>query len=200
MDIQEKQAHLSALKAKFDSYSPITSESWACIQEAVRFQLVKKGEVLLRASQISRRLFFICKGALRAFCTDVAGNSYNKNLFLENDFAGSTVSAILKTPSTFTLECLEDSVLISIDYSSYRNLIFSRGDLKDFYIAYLERNWVIEKEQREVSIVQENATLRYLRFLQQHPDADRRIALQHIASHLGITPTQLSRIRKNIKK
>lgn len=195
----DKERYLSDLKSKFECYASISNESWLRIKEITEFQRLEKGEILLREGQISRKVYFICEGALRAFCADINGNSYNKNLFLENNFAGSTVSSIQKTPSIFTLEALEDSIIISIDYSKYRQLIFSNNDLKDFYIAYLERNWIIEKEQREVSLVLENATVRYLKFIRQHPNIDQRIPLQHIASHLGITPTQLSRIRKNLK-
>jgi DNA-binding Lrp family transcriptional regulator len=46
----------------------------------------------------------------------------------------------------------------------------------------------------------ENATARYLKLLTLHPDIDKRIPLQHIASNLGISPTQLSRIRKDLKE
>jgi len=35
--------------------------------------------------------------------------------------------------------------------------------------------------------------------LYSHPDIEKYVPLQDIASHLGITPTQLSRIRKKIK-
>jgi len=195
-----QETYISDLKLKFNSYFPISDKSWSLIEENIQFQTVKKDEIILKEGQISRKTYFVCKGAVRAFCTDINGNSYNKNLFLEGNFAGSKVSAIQKTPSTFTLEALEDSVLISINYNKYQELIFNHDDLKNFYIAYLERNWIIEKEQREVSIVLENATIRYLKFIGQHPDVDKRIPLQHIASHLGITPTQLSRIRKDLKK
>lgn len=195
----DKESYESYFKLKLESYSPISNESWLRLKELVLFQTPKKGEILLREGQISRKIYFICQGAVRAFCADLDGNIYNKNLFLEGSLAGSTVSSIQKTPSTFTLEALEDSVLISIDYQKYRELIFRNDDLKDFYIAYLERNWIIEKEQREVSLVLENATVRYLKFIGQHPNVDKRIPLQHIASHLGITPTQLSRIRKDLK-
>jgi ribosomal protein L10 len=41
---------------------------------------------------------------------------------------------------------------------------------------------------------------RYLDFITLHPNIEDRIPLQFIASHLGITPTQLSRIRKKIKE
>lgn len=196
----DKDKYLLQLKTTFNSYAPISEESWLIIQALVRFELVKHGEIILRAGQTARNLHYICKGSLRAFIGDGEGNVYNKNIFLEGQFAGSKVSYLLNKPSNFTLEGIEDSVLISMNYKKYREAIESYQDLKDFYIAYLERNWVIEKEQREVSIVMENGTTRYLQLLSQHPDIDKRIPQRHIASHLGITPTQLSRIRKNLKK
>ena len=188
------------LKLKFESYAPISSASWQLIENIIEVQSFKKGEILLQNGQIAKEIHFIGKGALRAFITDAAGNIYNKNIFLDGDFAGSTVSLIQQTPSEFSIEALEDSILININYKKYRELIFQNDDLKNFYIAYLEKNWVIEKEQREISIVMENATERYLDLLSKHPDISERIPLLHIASHLGITPTQLSRIRKTLEK
>ncbi|MGE6356454.1 Crp/Fnr family transcriptional regulator [Flavobacterium sp. NPDC079362] len=192
--------YLNDLKLKFESYSPISAASWQLIENIVEINSIKKGELLLRNGQVAKEIHFIAKGALRAFITDDEGNIYNKNIFLEGDLAGSTASLIQQTPSYFAIEALEYSILININYKKYRQLIFQNDDLKNFYIAYLERNWVIEKEQREISIVMENATERYLDLLSKHPDISERIALLHIASHLGITPTQLSRIRKSLEK
>lgn len=196
----DQNKYLNDLKLKFESYSPISAASWQLIENITEFQVVKKGELLLSNGQIAKEIHFIIKGALRAFITDAEGNIYNKNIFLEGDFAGSTASLIQKTPSYFAIEVLEDAILININYKKYRELIFQNDDLKNFYISYLEKNWVIEKEQREISIVMENATERYLDLLSKHPDISERIALLHIASHLGITPTQLSRIRKTLEK
>lgn len=192
--------YLQELKLKFQSYASISDASWQLIENIVEFQSVKKGEILLQNRHIAKKIHFICKGALRAFITDAAGNIYNKNIFLEGDFAGSTASLIQQTPSDFSIETLEDSILININYKKYKALIDQNTDLKSYYIAYLEKNWVIEKEQREISLVMENATQRYLNLLAKHPDISERIALLHIASHLGITPTQLSRIRKELQK
>lgn len=192
--------YLNDLKLKFESYAPISEQSWQLIENIAEFQSVKKGELLLRNGQIAKEIHFIAEGALRAFITDAAGNTYNKNIFLEGDFAGSKASLLQQLPSDFSIEALEDSILININYKKYRELIFQHDDLKNYYIAYLEKNWVIEKEQREISIVMENATERYLQLLFKHPDIAERIPLLHIASHLGITPTQLSRIRKTLEK
>jgi CRP-like cAMP-binding protein len=195
-----KEEYILELKLKFESYAPISNESWSLIKSIIIFQKLEKDEVLLQNGQIAKKIYFICQGALRAYVTDYNGNIYNKNIFLENDFAGSTVSYLQNSPSNFTLESLEKTIIISLDYKKYRNFIDNNNDLKEFYIAYLESNWIIEKEQREVSLVMENATERYLKLLQKCPNIDQRIQKLHIASHLGITPTQLSRIRKSIKK
>lgn len=192
--------YLNDLKLKFESYAPISAASWQLIENNSEVKLVKKGELLLRNGEIAKEIYFIVQGALRAFITDTDGNIYNKNIFLERDLAGSTASLIQQSSSEFSIEALEDSILININYKKYRELIFKNEDLKNFYIAYLEKNWVIEKEQREISIVMENATERYLDLLSKHPDISERIPLLHIASHLGITPTQLSRIRKTLEK
>jgi CRP-like cAMP-binding protein len=196
----DQNKYLQNLKSKFEHYAPISAESWQLIENIIEFRCAKKGELLLENGQIAKEIYFIAQGALRAFITDKAWNIYNKNIFLEGHFASSTASCLQQTPSEFSIETLEDSILIQMNYKKYRELIFQNEDLKNFYIAYLEKNWVIEKEQREISLVMENATERYLKLLKKHPDISERIPLLHIASHLGITPTQLSRIRKNLEK
>ncbi len=195
-----KETYLNNLKQTFQSYSPISERSWKLIDNISEFQTLKKGETLLQNGEIAKNLHFIAKGILRAYITDQQGNFYNKNLFFENAFAGSKVSLMLQTPSNFTIEALEDCVIINIDYKKYMKLIKENEDLKNFYIAHLEKNWIIEKEQREVALVMQNATERYVQLLEKHTDIADRIPLLHIASHLGITPTQLSRIRKSVEK
>lgn len=191
---------LLSFKTTIDSYYPVSPESFALLAEIIQFQELKKEDVLLPIGQVAKNVHFLCKGAMIAYFSDEEGSTYNKNIFLENQFAGSTVSALLGVPSQFTLQAIEDCTIITIHYKKYKELIYKHDDLKNFYIAYLERNWIIEKEQREISIVMENATVRYLKLLEAYPKIDQRIPLQHIASHLGITPTQLSRIRKELKE
>lgn len=192
--------YISELRLKFESYNQITEESWNLIKSIVTFKELQKDDVLLESGQIAKNIYFVCKGALRAYVTDYNGSLYSKNIFLETDFAGSTVSFLLNKPSSFTIEAIENTTLISINYKKYRHFIDTNSDLKNIYIAYLENNWVIEKEEREVSLVMENATKRYLDLLLKHPNIEERVKQSYLASHLGITPTQLSRIRKELKK
>ncbi len=196
----EEARYTAELKSAFNSYAEITEASWQLIRSIIHFQSIEKGEIVLREGQVAKYIHFICKGAFRTFFTDDQGNIYNKNIFLEGDFPASKVSLITNSPSYFSIEALEQSIVINIDFKEYRRLINEHTDLKDFYIAYIEKNWIIEKERNEISLVMENGTERYLKLLQKHPNLEKRIPQRHIASHLGITPTQLSRIRKELKK
>lgn len=195
-----KETYLNNFKLYFESYAPISEKSWKLIENNTEFQTIKKGEIVLENGEICKNLYFIAKGILRTFITDEQGNFYNKNLFLDNTLACSKVSSMLQTPSNFTIEALEDCILINLNYKKYIELINQNDDLKNYYIANIEKNWIIEKEQREIALVMQNATERYLQLLEKHPDIADRIPLLHIASHLGITPTQLSRIRKSLEK
>ena len=75
--------YILKLKLKFESYSLISKETWSLIESIISFKTLEKNETLLRNGQVSKNIYFICKGALRAYITDYNGNTYNKNLFLE---------------------------------------------------------------------------------------------------------------------
>lgn len=192
----EEKKGFAALRKALESYSPISSDTWSSLEELCGFRTVEKNRMLYLTGEVPISFSFVHKGLFRSFITDENGKEYNKIFFDEGTFAGTMAALLNSTPSQFTVEALEPSSILEIDFSGYRQLLLEKEDLKLFQIHYLEKNWLIAKEAREVAIVQENATQRYRRFLQEYPFLERRLPQYHIASHLGITPTQLSRIRK----
>ncbi|MEO9802650.1 MAG: Crp/Fnr family transcriptional regulator [Reichenbachiella sp.] len=190
----------SFLHKALESYAPISNETWLKFQAIGQIKNYKIGELLLRAGQQAKHIHFICQGMARTYFTDHDGNHYNKNIFSEGHFPASMVSLLEEAPSYLTIEMLEDTTLINIDYKKYRQLINEREDLKNFYISYTEKRWVIAKEKNELAMATQHATQRYLTFLEQNPGIIDRVKQKHVAAHLGITPTQLSRIRKELKK
>lgn len=181
----------------FLSYYPVSEYSLSLLHSIATIKQLKKNETLLSFGQISKESHILYKGIVVSNFLSDEGNTYHKNIFLEGNFLGSTVSALKSEPSNFSLEIIENATIISFDYLKYRTLIEENEDLKNFYVAYLEKNWIIIKEQREIDIVMKDAKTRYLNFINLHPEIEKRVPLHYIASHLGITPTQLSRIRKN---
>jgi CRP-like cAMP-binding protein len=197
---EKEDIYYLSLRKAIEQYVDLSDLAWEAFRESCQLQELSKGEWLLRAGQVARSIHFVVKGALRSYYTDEEGRIYNKNLFLDNSFAASKVSLLKKTPSYFTIEALEDTCLLNINFSRYKELQEKFPEIKNFYIAYIEQNWIVVKESIEIALVLENAKDRYLKLLNKHPDIEKRIAQRHIAAHLGISPTQLSRIRKNLKK
>lgn len=73
----------------------------------------------------------------------------------------------------------------------------TNSKLKALYTKVLEYLY-IKYEKRLVESISLNATERYLELQKQIPDVNTLISQYHIASYLGITPVQLSRIRKKL--
>jgi hypothetical protein len=59
----------------------------------------------------------------------------------------------------------------------------------------LAEQFFVRKEKREIELVTLEAKDRYVIFQEEHPQLEQLIPQYHIASYLGISPTQLSRIR-----
>ena len=191
-----KNKALVSLKNMMDSYSPISDKTWETFKTFCDYRCVEKNGTLYQSGDLPRSFSFVYSGLFRAFITDEKGTEYNKIFFDEGTFPGSMAALLTSTPSRLTIESLEPSSVITINFKGFRKLLLEEADLKLFHIFYLEKNWLLAKDAREVEIVQEDATQRYARFLKEHASIVSRIPQYHIASHLGITPTQLSRIRK----
>jgi CRP-like cAMP-binding protein len=163
-----------------------------------QFRSIPKKHSIYKIGDIPNSFSYIYQGLARCFSCDEKGDEYNKLFFDEGMFPGSMTALLTSTPSMLGFEVIEDSLIIEIDFIAYRKLMLENDELKLFQIYYLEKNWLLAKEARELEIVQNDATARYLLFINTYSTLVDRLPQYHIASHLGITPTQLSRIRKKI--
>ena len=203
MDYQYAHPHgmdsqqIERLRNKISSYHPITDASMEKILSLISVRVIGKQDIFVAQGTVSRYFCFLDTGYMVSYTNDEDGKIYNKNIFTAGDWVGAMVSSILQAPSHFTLKALTECTILCIPYLKFRDLIFGIDDLKSFYIRYLEKNWVIDKEAREVSLVMHSAQKRYAHLLDMHADIEDYVPLKDIASHLGITPTQLSRIRRN---
>ena len=190
------EKYIAQFYQALNRYAPVTDDSFAELMTIVTFRTIKKHEYLLRVGQVATSRYFVSQGILVSIYLGSNGREYVKNFFTEGNFAGSTASALQSTPSAFAIQVLEGGVVMEYNHHRYKQLIAERADLAGFYVAYLEQSWVIKNERQQLAFATQTATERYLTLLRDYPGLDRRVPLRYIASYLGITPTQLSRIRK----
>jgi len=108
--------------------------------------------------------------------------------------AASLSAMLAKKPSEFYIAAIEDTTVLEYDFFEFKKLFANFPDLALFYIAYNDLHWIIEKEPLEITLRIETSAKRYDDFLKKHPSLVKRLKKHHIASYLGITPTQLSRV------
>ncbi len=195
--MNKEEKSFEFLKSVLDGYYPLCLNTWQAFMKICTPLCIDKHDYICRANELQKHFFFVTAGLLRVYTIDEKGVEYNKTFFEEGTFPGSMVALLKDEPSSFEIQALEKCELICIDFKQYRELLLAYDDLKLFHINYLERNWLMKTEAKEIAMIQEDASSRYDRFLEDYPTLGNRLAQYHIASHLGITPTQLSRIRKN---
>ena len=186
------------LRTAIHAYHPIANTTWEALQRALSQKTYSKGDHLLMEGDAAHYIHFIENGLVRAYYLNQDGTPFNKIFFPENTFAASTVSLLNGSSSYFSIDALEETKVIQINYSIFRRLFHEHKDLLLFNLYYIEKNWIIKNERSHIAFAAEEAKDRYKRFLKEYPGLYNRVAQYHIAAHLGITPTQLSRIRKSL--
>lgn len=161
---------------------------------------ISKGHFLLRQGDVARSVSFVDSGLLAQSFTDTNGDLVIKRFFPSGYFAASASSMLTGQRSQFSISACEDSCLIEYDFASFMKLVWRFPSIAKFYIRYMERHWIIEKEPLEISFRLDTAATRYSRFREEFPGLEDRLKQHEIASYLGITPTQLSRIRASPKR
>lgn len=154
-------------------------------------------ETFISAGEIPTKLAFNLKGLFRYYYPCENGNEYTKGFFPENTFISSYSAMIQNRGSYFTIEALEKSTALVLDYLDWKRLFNEHPSWGSFIIALLEMGYMT-KESRERELLLFDAETRYRLFLERFPGLDRRVKQHYIASYLGITPVALSRVRKKM--
>lgn len=163
------------------------------IQQVGYFKELSAAAFFSKEGQCSKEIAVVNTGLLRIFYVDEAGREWNKAFLQTDDFLMANPNITEK--SQVNIQTLETCQLYCISLKDYKLLTQQFPKLKDMFQQLL-LEYLSKKQNREIALLTKNARQRYASFLKEFPDLEDRIPHYHIASYLGITPTQLSRIRK----
>lgn len=178
--------------------SPITEDAWADFQQLFEPLELKRNEYLVREGSMVNYCYLLVDGIVRVFYNN-EGNEYNKTFFIAGMFPTPLTALLSKEPSALSFQALIQSSLIRFSYKKFRELFDEHRCLETFLLSIMEQEW-IKKERHDIQMVTNAATTNYLIFRKDYPGLENQISQYHIASYLGITPIQLSRIRAQLAK
>lgn len=177
----------------------VPEDDWSLFVERTCIRHVKQGTLLIEAGELVHDAYFCSKGLFRLFYTLADGREYNVGFSLENDFVTSYGAMIKGEPSSFTIEAMEDSVVIEVKYDVLQELMDKSHMWERFVRKSVERLYT-RKEERERQLLYLPAKERYEAFLEKYPGLEKRIPQYQIASYLGVTPVALSRLLRAAKR
>ena len=190
---------MNAFKTYLNALSPISETTWAKLQTLFTEKPLKKGDYFAKNGEKAVYIGFLKSGVIRAFYTNEEGEEYNKHLFIPYTLVGAYSSLITGNPNLIAQQALTDCEMLVAEYAQMTQLYATYPDLERMSRRYAELSYV-HKEAREIELVLLDAEKRYALFQKQYPDLEQQITQYHIASFLGVSATQLSRIRKKMSQ
>ncbi|MEO1032700.1 MAG: Crp/Fnr family transcriptional regulator [Bacteroidota bacterium] len=162
-------------------------------QSIHRIEYLKKGDLFLQFGKPCVDIGMLQKGIMRGFVYDIDGNEITTHFYQEKDMVIG--SYIPKTNAAMSVEALEDCELSIANYSRVMENVNKDKEITEIITQQFQK-LNNQLQSRLVSLLNLNSVEKYERFLKEYPSLLNRIPHYYIASYLGITPTQLSRARK----
>ena len=159
---------------------------------------LSKKEIFSSEGEYARKVGFLEKGIIRAFIRNSEGKEYTKQFFFAPSIIGAYSSLLTNQPNKIIQEALTNCSIWIADYSKIEAL-YARHHEMERIGRKIAEYYYLEKERNLVEMALFDADKRYLLLKERFPAIESQVQQYHIASYLGISPTQLSRIRKKMK-
>lgn len=182
------------LKETLNHIIPFGSEALDILTNLFSEVQLSKGVVFAKKGEYSRNIAFVKSGVLRAYYSNNNGGEYNKTFFTENSFVGAYSALVTGQKNLIDIDCLTDCTLLVAEYKKITAL-YNQYQQVERLARILAEQFFVRKEKREIELATLEAKDRYAIFQEEHPTLEQLIPQYHIASYLGVSPTQLSRIR-----
>ena len=177
----------------------LTPETTAKLSTILTERTIKPGTYLCDFKTVPQNCYFIVSGIIRGFTLSAKGTEYNISLFSDLQLFGPLSALSARKPSKLTYETLTESVIIEGNYFELIKLSEKHPDL-GIFVRKMYEIFYASLENRTIELATLTAKDRYIKLKNRIPNIDNLIPQYHIASHLGITPIQLSRIRRDLLK
>ena len=167
------------------------------IRQAFEKKHIPKTTYFVACGKVTDSIAFVESGVFRSLYYNNKGDDFTRYFIYEGRFIGDFQSFMDRTPSNDYIESVTDAQLWSLNI---HNFLLLEKEIKIWPLLMVKLyGFVIESKLKTANTMMNlDASERYLLFLKLYPGLANRVPLVMVASYLGITASSLSRIRKNI--
>lgn len=153
-----------------------------------------KGELFKERDTIIKELGFLVTGSARSFFINEKGDEITDGILQEESFLSDIISVRTDEKSPVIIEILEKSAVLVADMDRVWDLL-KRNLTFNILIREYIGDRSMELLKRYLMFLNGTAKERYQFLLDSNSSLLEKYPLRFIASMIGVTPTQLSRIR-----
>ena len=178
------------------THTPLGQETIMAMVEDIPVTHYKKGDILLHQGDKPSLSYFVVDGCVRQFSYDISGKETTLEFFTDSQSINMFSFLDEHGLSRYSLECLEDSVLVtcsdcdsdeaSVDIQNMKYSIFTEQ------FTHMQSSFMSYK----ASSPQE----RYNTLVKTRPELLNRVPQTLLANFIGITPESFSRFKKRSKE
>lgn len=185
----------SLLLDHIQQHVALTPDQQRALINCLRTRHLRKKQYLLQQDDICLYESFVTQGCLRCYEVDANGREHIVQFAFENWWVGDLYSFLTQTPARYSIDALEDTQVLQIDRSTLDEL-YERIPPLERYFRIMIQHAFIASQRRVLTAITLSAQQQYDQLVARYPQLEQRVAQQHIASYLGITPESLSRLRR----
>ena len=156
-----------------------------------------KKSVITRAGEVENHLNFIDSGLARKYYKK-ANEEVNTQISYEGHIIHSQESFHSRTPSEYSIEAIEPTVLSSITYECLEKMYSSSEKMQRLGRLVITATMVI-KDKWQSQLVKLSPRERFISFVTRHPELMQRVPQKYLASYLNIKPETFSRFKHLVK-
>lgn len=186
---------LDFLISRIKDYIEVNDEEIEIIHRLFVKEHFKRNAVLLQEGEVCRKLFFIAKGIVR-FSKLFDGEDRTYVFRGEGTFCLEMESFLQKVPSKSNITAIEPTTVLSMTYENLQ-VFYNALRYGDRFGRRVTEQAFIQAVNLLTTFNSESPEQRYLRFVMNYRHFIQRIPQHYIASHIGVTPQALCRIKKN---
>lgn len=167
------------------------------MNKAKMLELHKEG-YFSEAGKIPKQVGFLLEGVVRFCYYNNQGQEITHHFIDENNFVSDQQKFEAQVVASEYIQAVTNCKLLVFskkDWDDIGNTIVGWDNITGLIV----KNCLLKTIERRSPLVSEDATTRYISFIENFPNLINRVPLSYIASYLGITQQSLSRIRKNIR-
>ncbi|MCP4121817.1 MAG: Crp/Fnr family transcriptional regulator [Bacteroidetes bacterium] len=178
-------------------FPSLKEEDISDVLKISRPETYQKGELLIRAGETKKEIWFVLKGLVRAYYVKENGQEMTPFFWSENEITAPWEAIYMNQPSQLNFEAVEPTLIVAGDFVAFRTLVNTNPRIQKAYMEMMEQILSATLMQSQ-SFRNEKPEDRYIHLQQENPQLVPRLPQKLLASFLGITPISFSRMKKRM--